>query len=146
MWAHMYLAAWLLSCLLISAIKSRPNSPAGALLRAAPPAAAKQHSQQPAQPQIGKDGKPIDPVAIANYGISLAPAAREASPAAPPPKPLPLPPPQGRRVAHFTPAQVKQLAEALQIVTTTELKVQHAAVAVYELLMANVMSAHRTLV
>jgi hypothetical protein len=63
-------------------------------------------------------------VAIANYGLSYGPGG--APSAASPPR-LPARPaaaaPAGKRVVHFTPRQLQQLAEQLETVNKAELKV-----------------------
>jgi hypothetical protein len=64
-------------------------------------------------------------VAIANYGLSYG-LPGKAAPASPPRLPPMRSPasPAGKRVVHFTPRQLQQLAEQLETVTKAELKVR----------------------
>lgn len=78
---------------------------------AAPPPQASAPKQPP------KPALPVNAVAVANFGLSIAPPAPAAA------RPRPLPAPRGRRVASFTPRQLQQLSDALEAVTKPELKV-----------------------
>ncbi len=79
------------------------------------------------QPATLADGKPIDPVAVANAGLSLftlSPAAQAPVLYRPPPLLLQRPG-RGRRVAKFGLQQLQQLSDALEAVANYELKVRH---------------------
>lgn len=92
----------------------------GALLQPASPAKVKHQSQPVAKWKIDAD---IDAVAIANYGGSLVSAGKAAGALPAKPRPLPAAAPKGKRVVHIVSGQLKQMAEQMEMVATSELKV-----------------------